>query len=92
MKETMSLFRCMLTIMNYVIALAGHAGAGKLTSIKYFIAVFDDAVSLRYRIVKWHLTYSYHWHKIAPNMLKSLRWFAFYFYYGLLNTVAVGGA
>jgi hypothetical protein len=38
------------------------------------------------------LTHFHHWHRIAANMLKSLRWFAFYFYYGLLNTVAVGGA
>jgi len=38
------------------------------------------------------LTHSHHWHRIAPNMLKSTRWFAFYFYYGLPNTVAVGGA
>jgi hypothetical protein len=38
------------------------------------------------------LTHSRQWHRIAPNMLKSIRWFAFYFYYGFRNPVAVGGA
>jgi hypothetical protein len=38
------------------------------------------------------LTHFPHWHKIAPNMLKSTRWFAFYFYYGFHKTAAVGGA
>jgi hypothetical protein len=31
-------------------------------------------------------------HRIALNMLKSTRWFAFYFYYGFRDPAAVGGA
>jgi len=38
------------------------------------------------------LTHSHDWHRIAPNMLKSIRWFAFYFYYGFRDSVAGGGA
>ena len=38
------------------------------------------------------LTHPHDGHKIAPNMLKSTRWFAFYFYYGFRGSVAAGGA
>jgi hypothetical protein len=38
------------------------------------------------------LTHLHDPHRIAPNMLKSARWFAFYFYYGFQNLVAGGGA
>jgi hypothetical protein len=38
------------------------------------------------------LTVRWQRHRIAPNMLKSARWFAFYFYYGTRTPVAVGGA
>ena len=38
------------------------------------------------------LTVPWQRHRIAPNMLKSARWFAFYFYYGIRTPVAVGGA
>ena len=37
------------------------------------------------------LTQFGHWHRIAPNMLKSTRWFAYY-YFTAPNSVAVGGA
>jgi hypothetical protein len=38
------------------------------------------------------LTVRWQRHRIAPNMLKSVRWFAFYFYYGTRTPAAVGGA
>jgi hypothetical protein len=38
------------------------------------------------------LTHPPEGHRIAPNMLKSARWFAYYYFYGFRVSVAVGGA
>ena len=38
------------------------------------------------------LTHPLDGHRIAPNMLKSTRWFSYFYFYGFRDTVAVGGA
>jgi hypothetical protein len=54
---------------------------------KQFAAEFRSALRLISPLTHPRLT-----HRIALNMLKSARWFAYYYFYGFRGSVTVGGA